>query len=345
VTAADAPVYDRTIIDYLRVTHDDGAFFREFLRGPVEQLRRGLGVYPFAERDGHGAIYCAGGPDGGRFMVQMSGQPLAAWRGDDNEYSLVDRLASRGARCSRLDLARDTSGPCTPEWLRSYLDADRYVSLWRRPPRYTHERNGPLSVYLGSGQSDFMLRVYDKRGEMLAKEKPCPHARLTRWEAQIADELAAKAFIYIWRQPLVINADTGESTGGDPWPIRRLHAAWLEQRLRLTTEPVRRESKEQSRAEVDPAWKEFVAESDGSELLADKDERTPAVQAAEFARSFIKGNAASLSTFVELAGPDGLMKLLEHGATRRSANTECSLIGDERRRSPFARRSASTVRS
>jgi hypothetical protein len=319
VSAATAPVYDRTIIDYLRVTHDEGGFLRDILRGPVETLRRGLGVYPFAERDGHGAVYCAGGPEGGRSMLQMSGEPLAAWRGDHDEQSLIGYLASRGVRCTRIDLARDTAGEWTPERLRSYLDAERYVTLWRKAPRYTYEQHGPLSVYLGSRQSDFMLRVYDKRGEMLAKEKPCPHERLSRWEAQIADELAAVAFVHIWREPLVIFDDTGEATGGDPWPIRRLHSAWISQRLRLTTEPVRRESKEQSRSEADPDWTAFVADSDGSELLAEKDARTPEVQAAEFARSFIKGCAGSVSTFAELAGPEGMAELLRYGAARRSA--------------------------
>ena len=164
-----------------------------------------------------------------------------------------------------------------------------------------------------------MLRVYDKRGEMLSKREPCPYERLTRWEEEIKGELAAQAFRLLWEEPLVIYEATGEATGGEPWPIHRLHAAWLSQRLRLTTTRVRRKKKKQSRATIDPAWAEFVAESNGSDLLREEDKRTPAQQASDFARSVVKGLAGSVSTFVELAGPDGFAELLRLGGLRRSA--------------------------
>ncbi len=146
-----------------------------------------------------------------------------------------------------------------------------------------------------------------------------PHERLSRWEEEIKDELAAAAFVQLWMTPIVINADTGEATGGEEWPVQRFHASWLGQRLRLTTAAVRRKTKEQSRAETDRAWTEFLAASNGSELLRGEDTRTPAQQAEEFARSFVKGCAGSLSTFVELAGPDGVTEFLRLGALRRSA--------------------------
>lgn len=89
--------------------------------------------------------------------------------------------------------------------------------------------------------------------------------------------------------------------------------------MRLTTEPVDRANKDQSRAVTDPAWTEFLAASSGEKLLLGMDARTPAVQAAEFAHAFFRSNAGSLSTFVELVGPSGLGELLRVGATRRSA--------------------------
>ena len=316
---AAVPVFERTIIDYLRVTSDAGRFMRDVLRPPVERMKRGLGVYPFAERDGFGTVYCAGGPEGGRYMLQMSGEPLEAWRAERKESDLVVLLASRGARCSRLDLARDTTGDWTPYRLRDYLQADRYVTTWRRAPIYTQEQNGPLTVYLGSRQSDFMVRVYDKRGELLAKEKPCPHERLSRWEEQINNEVAASAFWSLWTSAESTDLETGEFTEARATPVDRMHADGIGCRLRLTTEPVDRANKDQSRAVTDPAWIEFLAASSGEKLLPGMDARTPAVQAAEFARAFARSNAGSLSTFVELVGAEGLAELLRVGALRRSA--------------------------
>jgi hypothetical protein len=319
IAAAAEPVYDRTIIDYLRVTHDEGEFFRDVLRGPVEQLQHGVGMYGHAERDGHGTYFFAGGPEGGRFMLQMSGEPLEAWRETKSECELVDFLRTRGARCTRLDLARDTAGEWTPERLREFLDGDRYVTPWRKPPVYTQQRGGPLSVYMGSRKSEFMLRVYDKRGEQLGKERPCAHERLTRWEEEIKGELAAAAFRSLWIRVTVIAAATGEAEVHDPPPPSALHSKWLGKRLRLTSQRVDRKNRDQSRAPTDPAWSEFLSTAAGPDLVAADDVRTIERRAEDFARSFIKGYAGSVATFAQLAGEDGMAKLLMLGAVKRSA--------------------------
>jgi hypothetical protein len=309
-----APVHDRTHIDYLRVTHDDGGPLRDILRGPTEKLQGGVGMYPFAERDGHGAVYAAGGPEPRPFMLQLSGKPLAAWRAENQDRDLIFQLAFDGVHCTRIDLARDTSGDWTPYRLREYLDAERYVTPWRAPPLYTQQKDGPLTVQLGSRASDVMLRCYDKRGEMLAKREPCAFPRLSRWELEIKGNLGPRAF----EQLSMTMATRDETTGEERWPLERLHAAWLRPRLKLTTDPVDRDGKNQSRARACPEWLDFLSVSNGAVLLPGADERSPARVAEDFAHWF-KGLAASLATAVEVAGFDEVLKLVRRGRERLSA--------------------------
>lgn len=308
------PVHDRTHIDYLRVTHDDGRPLRDILRGPTEKLKGGLGVYPLAERDGHGAVYASGGPEPRPFMLQLSGKPLAEWRAQAQDRDLIFQLAFDGVHCTRIDLARDTSGDWTPYRLREFLDADRYVTPWRAPPVYTQQRNGPLTVQVGSRTSDVMLRCYDKRGEMLAKGELCMLPRLSRWELEIKGDLAPRAF----EQLSTVMPKRDEATGEDHWPLERLHAAWLRPRLKLTAESVDRRGKNQSRARADLDWLEFLSVSNGAVLLPGADERDPAQVAADFAR-WVKGLAATLATAAEIAGRDAIAALIEQGRERLSA--------------------------
>jgi hypothetical protein len=309
-----ALVHDRTHIDYLRVTHDDGRPLRFILRGPTEKLKGGLGVYPHAERDGHGTVFAAGGPEPRPYMLQLSGKPLAAWRAENQDRDLIFQLAFDGVHCTRVDLARDTSGLWTPYRLREYLDADRYVTPWRTPPLYTQQRNGPLTVQLGSRTSDVMLRCYDKRGELLAKGEACDVPQLSRWELEINGNLAPRAF----EQLSMLTATQDEVTGEERWPLERLHSSCLRSRLRLKAEPVDRAGKNQGRGQARPEWLAFLASSNGATLLAGPDERTPAQAAEDFARWF-KCLAASIATAAQIAGPEAIAKLIDYGRERLSA--------------------------
>ena len=315
MSAPDGPlVHDRTHIDYLTVTHDKGEPLRAILRGPTEKLKIGRGVYPQAERDGHGAVYAAGGPEPRPFMLQLSGKPLAEWRAEARDRDLIFQLAFDGVHCTRLDLARDTTGDWTPYRLREFLDAERYVTPWRAPPVYTQQKGGPLTVQVGSRTSDVMLRCYDKRGEMLAKGEACAFPRLSRWELEIKGDLAPRAF----EQLSMVMDQLDETSGEFHWPLERLHASWLGPRLKLTVEPVDRNGKNQSRARAHPEWLDFLAVANGAVLLPGADERSPAQVAADFARWF-KGLAASLATAVDIAGRDAVFALIERGKEQLSA--------------------------
>ncbi len=310
----DARVHDRTIIDYVRVTHDDGTPLLPFLRGPTEKLKTGVGMYPLAHRDGYGTILAEGGPSPRPFMLQLSGKPLASWRAERRECDLIFELAKAGVHCTRIDLARDTSGEWTPYRLRAFLDADRYVSPWRAEPLYIQRKRGPLTVELGSRFSDVMLRCYDKRGERLAAGKPCPFPRLSRFELEIKGKLAPRAFEKLATLRPIVDVTTGE----ERWPIEGFHAAWLASRLKLTGASVDREGKNQKRALVHPSWARFLSASNGSVLDPAADERSAAQIAWEHGK-WVKRLGASLTTIEAIVGPEGIATLVEGGTLKLSA--------------------------
>jgi hypothetical protein len=271
-------------------------------------------MYPFAERDGYGTVLAAGGPEPRPFMLQLSGKPLASWRAEHSERELIVRLAEAGVHCTRLDLARDTTSRWTPYRLRTFLDAERYVTPWRAPPLYTQTKGGPLTVQLGSRVSDVMLRCYDKRGERLAKGEPCPFARLSRWELEIKGNLAPRAF----EQLAALRPILDEATGEERWPIERFHAAWLSPRLNLTVDPVDRKGKNQSRAKRHPSWARFLTASNGSILCPAADERSAAQIAGEYG-VWIARLGASLNTLEAIVGAEGVAKIIEAGTLKLSA--------------------------
>jgi len=308
-----ALVHDKTIIDYLRVTHDDGEALKKVLRGPTQRLKGGVCLYPDARQDGFGTIFAAGGSEPRPFLLQLSGKPLAAWRAASTERTLVAYLAKKGVHCTRIDLARDTSGEWTPYRLREFLDADRYVSTWR-VPTYIQQKGGPLTVQLGSRTSDIMLRCYDKRGQLLASGEPCPLPQLSRWELEIKGKLAPRAFAAV----ASLRVERDEATGEERMPLDVLHAAWLGKRLNLTSAPVDRDGKNQSRADTLPEWQAFMSPSNGAVLMPGADERTPAQVAEELARWW-QSLAPSLTTAHALVGPDGIASLIETGRDQLSA--------------------------
>lgn len=84
--------HDRTLIDWITVTHDTRRHLTWCLRGPVERLPTGLNCYRTAVRDGHGTVVAADGPQPRPFMLRMSGKALQAWRAERSIRDLVRHL-------------------------------------------------------------------------------------------------------------------------------------------------------------------------------------------------------------------------------------------------------------
>ena len=264
-------IHDRTHLDWLTVTHDDGFALRSMLRGPTEVLGHGYSTYRRVEQDGYSTKYCSMGPDPRSHMLIMSGKALAAWRAQDDDQGVIFRLAFDGVHCTRLDLARNTAGPWTPYRLRERLEQDRFTSTWRNVTYICSKGGNALTVQLGSRQSAAILRVYDKKAETTAKGEACPFDRLSRWELEIKGDLAPVAL----RQISTLDSIDNELTGELRWPVERVHAAWLGQRLTLTSQPVDRANRNQARADTDPEWSSFLGIREDLKLVPDMDERGP----------------------------------------------------------------------
>jgi len=313
--SAVAPDHDRTKIDWLTITHGNGPHLTTCLRGPAEKLPKGINTYHHAVRDGHGVIVARDGPEPRPFMLIMSGKPLDAWRAERSVRDLVIHLASQPVHCTRIDLARDTTGPWTPYRLQELIESNRYVSRWKKVRYISGKGHAGLTVELGSRKSDVMLRCYDKKAEMEAAGKPCPFDRLSRWELEFKGSLATMVFQQVADLAPVLDIETGE----EEWPLVIPHATLLGSRLRLTVDPVDRDGKNQSDAVVLPEWAAFLADAANSVLAPGLDQRSPAQQAYETAAWARRSFAPTLAVLEAVGGRDLIDALIDRGRDRLSA--------------------------
>jgi len=307
--------HDSTHLDWITATHPDRGALWELLRPPVSARRCGVGHYRESWEDGYGALFAEGGPEPRPFMLRMAGKALDAWRADHTDRELVYHLAFNGAHCTRLDLARDTSGIWTPARLWSYITSRRRVSSWL-DFKAEHDADGRvLVVRCGSRSSDAFLRVYDKRKEMESRGVACPFERLTRWEFEIKGDLAPVAFEQLSRA--VPSVDP--TTGAESWAMRSLHASWLSKRLRLTTRPVDHENKNQSKAAIDPMWAAFVATTSDAVLAPELESRDVEHQAEDFGGWLLRQVSGAIACAVAVGGREYLDDLARLGRDRMSA--------------------------
>ena len=144
--------HDRTLIDWITVTHDDPRALACCLRGPTEPRKSGLLSFRTAVQDGHGTVLASDGPEPRPHMLVMGGKALDAWRAERAIRELVLHLVAAGVNCTRLDLARDTSGPWTPYRLRDHIESDRYVASWMKFTYHVGKGETGLTVRCGSGR-------------------------------------------------------------------------------------------------------------------------------------------------------------------------------------------------
>ncbi len=312
---AAPPVHDRTLIDWITVTHENERDLRELLRGPVERRKVGLLNYPTSYQDGHGTILACGGPEPRPFMLRMTGKALEAWRAHAPDRDLLYHLAFNGAHCTRIDIARDTTGPWTSTRLWQLLEESRYLSSWRSFDQRSGLGGAARTVYCGSRQSETYLRVYDKKAEMEKGREVCPFDRLTRWEFEFKGDRA----LVVFDRLSCLMAETDETTGEVTWGLRELHASALAKQLTITTDPVDRDNKNQGRSEPLPRWLAFLAEHDETILAPGIDERPVRQQAHETGVWLRKQVASALAMASDVAGPDWISSLVERGRGATSA--------------------------
>ena len=317
MTAA-AIEHDRTLIDWLTITHGDRAHLGQFLRGRRDLRRTGIITYRTSYEDGHGGILGINGPEPRPFLLQMSGKPLASWREEFTQHDLVSALTQQDVRCTRIDLARDTTGPMTPYLIQEFIESDRTIATARKPTYHHGKGNSGLTVYLGSPKSGCRIRWYDKKVEMESRDEACPFDRLSRCEIQLRGDLAEIALFRLANVPLELD----EETGVEEWPIRSLHSAWLGKRLRLTVDPVDRDAKNHSRAVTHPMWSEFLSGAADDILVGAIDERSVEDQLARLVEAFRRMASGNLALIFDVGGPEAVQSLIDEGRGRPSAKRD-----------------------
>jgi len=101
--------------------------------------------------------------------------------------------------------------------------------------------------------------------------------------------------------------------------MRGLHSSWLANRLRLTSRPVDHANKNQSKADIDPAWSAFVATSSDAVLAPELDTRDVERQAQDFGSWLVRQMSGALACAVAVAGPEVLADIAKLGSERMGA--------------------------
>lgn len=163
--------------------------------------------------------------------------------------TLIDVLGGRvvGEKLSRVDICLDMPWIAIDEFLAAYRE-ERYIC--RANSRGLEEGNG-TTIYFG--RHPIRARIYDKRAEVLAKARPSIRLamKLYRWGGQIPDT-ATRVEFQLRREVLKRFGVNGPQ---DYFARRASIVDYLtRQWLRLTVEPVKRSSHNQSRATVLPLW-------------------------------------------------------------------------------------------
>jgi DNA relaxase NicK len=161
------------------------------------------------------------------FLIQISGAASHRW---------VERLAELPGQVTRLDVAVTAlmSQP-VPDYV------DRRFSRWQREPRLFGgvkrarlwmDESGGKTMYLGSSQSDTLLRLYD-HGVRHGYAEP---GKSLRWEAQLR-RLPARAAL----ATLVNSSHSELAMGGLVYSLfsdRQVPPEWIYKEVRIT--PARR---------------------------------------------------------------------------------------------------------
>jgi len=146
-------------------------------------------------------------------------------------------------RTTRIDVAfDDQDGLLDLDVVGRHLDEGLYVARWTRTDYHRSKINGVWgeSRTLGSGRSDTMLRIYDKRAERLQKGHEVEHDHWLRVELQLrrkranaaADQLKTKARD-VWAymagvvRYMVDFKERGTSDQKTRWPVALWWARFL----------------------------------------------------------------------------------------------------------------------
>lgn len=231
---------------------------------------------------------------GGRddICIDFSGTGCRAWEscnpGWTWERLIFHMLATYPSlHFSRLDIACDTFGLLSAKLLAKYTWAGKFVSRWRKP--HCDVGVGICIIYFGSGKSDFMLRIYDKTIERLARGVENVPEGWVRLEFQLRNK-AIQSFLRSWKETQDISLT---------------FFGILRNQLLFVSEVPDRANRHQDRAQIVRWWAKLLANSGrikmaycgGMEYNLDN-----------LKRYVLNQSGSSIRTFVEVFGSEHLLE-------------------------------------
>lgn len=227
---------------------------------------------------------------------------------DSSVFSDMLKGISSCGHLTRIDLAIDDMGAryYTLPSLDAKLSNKFYVSKFRKWRHLVEHENGNditgYTIYMGSGSSSIMLRIYDKQLEQNKKLKKAGEPLLTspwvRWELELKNERAIEV-CNLFAQGKGINEIT---------------VGVLSNYLRIVTPDCTRNS----RSSTDPVWESFIGDVLNLSLYC-----PPKPKTIEDTKNWLdKQVAPSLASVVMSDGgsSDFIHHLLKTGSTRLSAH-------------------------
>ena len=130
--------------------------------------------------------------------------PPSAMELSDLDYlSFAQRVNAWGTKFTRVDLAADDTlkGILDMETIRAAVEAKHFVSIAKKKPKEIIDHEGAgRTFYFGRGQSQTLIRIYDKEAEQRARGKLYV-GHWVRVEMQLRGKRANAAVQYILEHP------------------------------------------------------------------------------------------------------------------------------------------------
>src|SRR5512134_1218160 len=189
-------------IDWLAFTIPHGTVedTTQTVGGDWIQVEHGFRGYPICwvtryGRQGVGKLGTGAHRNGNEIHVDLSGGIVSTW----DEAAIVRVLSwifARGGHITRMDIALDDRQATVPvDTVRQAFDAGQAVTRSQKfqAVKSSSNRDGGSrgeTLYFGSRQSQTMLRVYDKRLEMLHRNDERAQDYGVRWELEFKEDRA-----------------------------------------------------------------------------------------------------------------------------------------------------------
>ena len=186
---------------------------------------------------------------------------------DKNWINLILFMAQLNANFKRIDIAIDDfkGDAVTIPWILNKIEKHHYTSVFKSEPKPMGTKKSGMTIQFGGNDSDIELVIYDKKMERIHRKKSDSHIYWVRYEMRFRQANASRV---AYKLATLYEADEIPLYG------TKLQTFAFEQLYRIVdfrTENGYSEG-DQSKAETDPKWLEFLHNVSKGTLRRPQDE-------------------------------------------------------------------------